>query len=129
MKFIDFNGRSHIFNFSKICRESPNPSGLHLSAREAIKKQFPHSSIYEEVTLLGTGLVADFFIPDLKVMIEIHGQQHYKFVKHFHKTQAGFTASQKRDRLKQEWCEINDVVYVELPFDSKDKWAKILRGL
>ena len=129
MKFIDFSGRSHIFNFSKICRESPNPSGLHLSARKVLRTQFPHSSIYEEVSILGTGLIADFFIPDLKVMVEIHGQQHYKFIKHFHKTQAGFVASQKRDRLKQEWCALNDVVYVELPFDCVGDWSKILRKI
>lgn len=129
MKFLDLSGRLHIFNFTKICRESSSPSGLHLSARELIKKRFPYSSIYEEVTLLGLGLVADFFIPDLKVMVEVHGEQHYKFVKRFHKSQAGFIASTKRDKLKREWCEINDVVYVELPFDQKSEWAKILKGV
>lgn len=129
MKFVDFSGRPHIFNFSKICREAPNPSGLHLSAREMIKKAFPYSSIYEEVSLLGTNLVADFFVPDLKVIIEIHGEQHYKFVKRFHKTQAGFLKSKKRDKIKQEWCELNDIIYVELPFDKKEEWPKILRSI
>ncbi len=129
MKFLDLSGRPHIFNFSKLCRDVDSPSGLHLSARVLIKKRFPFSSIYEEVTLPGLGLVADFFIPDIKVMVEVHGEQHYKFVKRFHKSQAGFIASKKRDRLKQEWCEINDVVYVELPFDQKSEWAKILREL
>ena len=79
--------------------------------------------------LLGTGLIADFFIPDIKVMVEIHGAQHYSFIKHFHKTKAGFIRSQKRDRLKKEWCELNDIIYVELPFDKKDEWATILRGI
>ena len=129
MKFLDFSGKLHIFNFNKICRESPNPSALHLSARELITKQWSYSSIYEEVMLLGTGLIADFFIPDIKVMVEIHGAQHYSFIKHFHKTKAGFIRSQKRDRLKKEWCELNDIIYVELPFDKKDEWATILRGI
>lgn len=129
MKFLDFSGRPHIFNFNKICREASNPSSLHLSARELIIKRFPYSSIYEEVSLLGVGLVADFFIPDLKVLIEVHGEQHYKFVKRFHKTNGGFNASKKRDKMKQEWCELNDIIYVELPFDQKDEWAKILREI
>lgn len=78
---------------------------------------------------MGVGLVADFFIPDLKVLIEVHGEQHYKFVKRFHKTNGGFNASKKRDKMKQEWCELNDIIYVELPFDQKDEWAKILREI
>jgi len=61
MKFFDLNGRSHIFNFNKICRESTNPSALHLSARVIIKTIFPYSVAYEEVSILGTGLISDFF--------------------------------------------------------------------
>lgn len=127
MKFLDLSGRPHVFNFKKICKESSSPSGLHLSARKLLQAQFPSSSIYEEVMLLGTGLIADFFISDLKIMVEVHGEQHYKFVKRFHKTVGGFVASQKRDKMKQEWCEINDVIYIELPFNCIDDWGKILK--
>lgn len=94
-----------------------------------MSKTFPYSSVYEEVTLLGTGLIADFFIPDVRVIVEVHGEQHYKFVKRFHKTQAGFAASKKRDRIKQEWCDLNDIIYVELPFDRKNEWASILNNI
>ena len=87
------------------------------------------SQIYEEVGILGTGLIADLFIPDLKVMIEVHGAQHYSFIKHFHKTQAGFRSSIKRDKAKREWCELNDIIYVELPFDKVNEWGKILRAI
>ena len=127
MKFKDLSGRDHIFNFNKICRDSPNPSKLHETARDIIKSQFPHSSLYEEVQLLGTALIADFFIPDMKVLIEVHGEQHYKFVKRFHKSQAGFRAAQKRDANKQLWCEVNDIVYIELPFNEVKNWSKIIR--
>lgn len=127
MKFLDLSGKSHVFNFKKICKDSANPSGLHKSVRELLQTTFPSSSIYEEVMLLGTGLIADFFISDLKILVECHGEQHYKFVKRFHKTIGGFVASQKRDKMKQEWCEINDVIYVELPFNRVDDWGKILK--
>lgn len=100
-----------------------------MSARELLSKTFPYSSIYEEVTLLGTGLIADFFIPDIRIIVEVHGEQHYKFVKRFHKTQAGFAASKKRDRIKQEWCDLNDIIYIELPFNKKEEWADIIGGI
>lgn len=129
MKFIDLNGKWHLFNFNKICKENSSPSNLHIEARKLIKATFPYSSIYEEVSLLGTGLIADFFISDIKVLIEINGEQHYKFVKRFHKTQAGFAASKKRDRIKQEWCDLNDIIYVEFPFNKKDEWANILGSI
>jgi hypothetical protein len=128
MKFEDLNGKVHNFNFNKICRDSPNPSKLHTTARSIIKKELPGSSIYEEVQLLGTGLIADFFIPDMRILIEVHGEQHYKFVKRFHKSKAGFIRSQKRDATKKEWCSINDITYIELPFDKVDEWAKIIKG-
>lgn len=128
MRFLDLNGKSHIFNFTKNCRENSVPSGLHIKARKLIQTAFPSSSIYEEVNLLGTGLIIDFFIPDLLIGLEVHGEQHYKFVKRFHKTVGGFVASQKRDRMKQEWCEINDVIYVELPFNKIDEWRSIVKG-
>ena len=128
MKFLDLAGKIHVFNFNKICRECKSPSGLHKSARALLRSSFPSSSIYEEVTLLGTGLIADFFISDLKIMVEVHGEQHYKFIKRFHKSVGGFVASQKRDRMKQEWCEINDVVYIELPFNKINEWPKILKA-
>ena len=127
IRFIDFDGKEHIFNFKKICKDSSSPSGLHLSARKLLKSRFPFSTIYEEVQLLGTGLIADFFIPDLSVLVEVHGEQHYKFVKRFHKTKAGFKKSQLRDQKKKDWCELNDIIFIELPFDKVDDWPNIIK--
>jgi hypothetical protein len=76
---------------------------------------------------LGTGLIADFFIPDLSILIEVHGEQHYKFVKRFHKTKAGFKKSQLRDQKKKDWCELNDIIFIELPFDKVDDWPNIIK--
>lgn len=129
MKVIDFSGKEYNFNFKKLCKEASNPSGLHLKARALIAECFPYSEVYEEVQLIGTKLIADFFIADLKIIVEVHGEQHYKFVKRFHKNIAGFKASQKRDKLKQEWCELNGIIYIELPYDKISNWKKILKGV
>lgn len=128
MKLTGLDGREYVYNFKKICKESPNPSSLHLSAREVIRKTFGLCSIYEEVQLLGSRLIADFFIPDMRVLIEVNGEQHYNYIKHFHKSESAFVKSKIRDVQKKEWCELNEFSFIELPFNEYDSWGKIIKG-
>jgi hypothetical protein len=73
-------------------------------------------------------LRADFFIPELPRVIEVHGEQHYKYVKHFHKSETDFAVAQKNDLIKQEWCNLNEIGYVELPFNKIKEWKKIINA-
>jgi len=67
----------------------------------------------------------DFFIPHVKLGIEVHGQQHYEYSKFFHKTTAGFKESLKRDKLKQDWCELNGISLIVLKYsDDIDTWRE-----
>ena len=69
----------------------------------------------------------DFYLPLKKICCEVHGEQHYKFVQFYHNNMMNFFKAQKRDREKQEWCEINGIKYIVFPFDKKDKeWQEIL---
>jgi hypothetical protein len=55
--------------------------------------------------------------------IEVHGRQHYEFCKFFHKTMAGFLQSNKRDFIKEDWCELNDIELIVLKYsDSIEDW-------
>lgn len=56
----------------------------------------------------------DFLLPELGIVIEYHGRQHYEFVETFHINQEGFEDSQRRDRTKCEFCEDNGFIFVEL---------------
>jgi hypothetical protein len=102
----------------------------HERARKLLEKLFSLDRRLEEVTLPGTGsLRADFFLPARKLVAEVHGRQHYEFVPHFHKDRLGFMRAQARDRQKREWCELNNITYVELPDDeSDDQWAARIRS-
>ena len=65
----------------------------------------------------------DFYINTLKLVVEVHGQQHYKFNSLFHSSAQDFVNQKKKDRRKQEWCEYNNITYVELPYnEDTDKW-------
>lgn len=105
-----------------------NKSDLHLKARELIKECFPTFQILEEVTVPlrhGQTLYMDFYLPLNKKCIEVHGKQHYSFSGFFHKDMMGFIRHKKRDQEKREWCAINDIDYVELPYNETiDEWKK-----
>jgi hypothetical protein len=58
----------------------------------------------EEEFQVGESLRLDYYLPDYHLGIEWHGRQHKVFVEHFHKDEAGFRDSQKRDRRKLELC-------------------------
>lgn len=104
-------------------------SSYHLAARELLKNLYPTMQILEEVpvsTRRSETLYLDFYLPLIKTCVETHGEQHYKFVAHYHANKLAFLKAQKRDKDKKEWCEINGIRYVELPFDKQDEWEKII---
>jgi hypothetical protein len=100
-------------------------SSYHARARALLEKLFPTDNRLEEVPLPGTQrLVADFYLPARRMIIEVHGEQHYKFISHFHGTRLGFFYSCQRDLKKREWCEINNIRYIELPYWGDDgEWT------
>lgn len=104
-------------------------SKFHLTARALLTKLFPCDRILEEVPLPGSGgLAADFFIPTEMLMVEVHGQQHYEFIPHFHIDRLGFIASKKRDVTKKYWCKLNGICLIELPYNEDiNEWTRRIR--
>lgn len=132
MQVKDLDGNYHhwklIGNISK--GSSLNKSQLHLEARNLLKICFPTLQILEEVQIplrKSQILVLDFYLPLNKKCVEVHGEQHYKFCRFYHKDQMNFLKHKKRDQEKQEWCLTNDIEYVELPFNENlEQWKKRL---
>lgn len=104
-------------------------SSYHVAARKLLKEMFLFDQIREEVFLPGCkgSLYLDFFLPLRKLAVEVQGEQHYRFIPHFHGQQIerGFVAGQKRDRDKREFCEINSIILVEFPYtESVNEWRE-----
>ena len=102
-----------------------NKSSLHLEARNIIHECFPTLQVLEEVPITirrSETLYLDFYLPLTKKCIEVHGEQHYKFNKFFHNTTLGFIKHKKRDQDKKDWCELNGITYIELPYNDIDSW-------
>ena len=106
-------------------------SSLHKLARHLIQDEFKTIPFKEEVPIpIGNKatLFLDFYIPMQKIAIEVHGQQHYQFSMHFHQTRQAWVMSQQRDKNKAEWCEINGITLIILPYNEEDhEWTERLR--
>lgn len=107
-------------------------SSLHLLARNIIHNIFPTMQILEEVPIplrRSETLYLDFYIPLIKRAVEVHGEQHYKFVPFYHNTTLGFVKHKKRDQEKKEWCDTNNILYIELPFDeNQEQWINRIKN-
>jgi hypothetical protein len=128
MKIIGLDGRK--YNWPPVGHsvgenDSRNRSEYHIRARALLKRMFPTQRVLEEVPLLGSSLTADFFVPLQSLMIECQGEQHYKYIPHFHGNKLGFFNGKKNDTKKLEWCNTNNIKLVELPYDESDEqWEK-----
>ncbi len=131
MKVIGLDGREYKLDLKckQVLNNETRPrSNGHKACRQLLKEIYPVSPILEEVKLPGTNnLRADFFLPQQMLIIEVCGVQHYKFVQHFHGNRQGFLAAKKRDRLKNDWCELNNIKLINLPdTDSIDEWKETI---
>jgi hypothetical protein len=124
MKIRDLNNDIHKWNLQGYvvrANEQRPRSKLHLAARNILIEMFPTVQILEEVLIPITrnerGYL-DFYINTLKLAVEVHGQQHYKFNSLFHTSAQDFANQRKKDRRKQEWCEYNNITYLELPYNE-----------
>lgn len=131
MKVVGLNNREYNLNLSKHIKNKlqSNKSSLHLKARELLSECFHGYEIYEEVKLPGSTnpknksvLFLDFFIPSLKIGVEVHGRQHFEYTPYFHKDKLGFLNHLYRDGLKTEWCEKNEIKLIELKYDEIELW-------
>jgi len=72
-------------------------------------------------------LRADLYIPNRNLIVEVHGEQHFKFNKFHYKDKLSFFRAQARDRDKVEWCNLNEVRFVAFNYnETEEEWkAKI----
>lgn len=91
-----------------------------------LKELYSHDIILEEVKIPESRLFCDFVIPSVRLVIECNGKQHYEFNTYFHKYHIDFVNQQNRDQMKRDFCEINNLVLVEVPYDRKQTTARLI---
>jgi len=130
LKVIDLDGNESHFDLAKNRRKA-NPSSYHREATNIIRDNWPSINFLEEIPIKiqqGLTLYIDIYIPLWRKAIEIHGPQHYKFNKFFHLDRFALAKQQKNDKLKLEWCELNEIEFIELPYNRTDEWRMLIRS-
>jgi hypothetical protein len=125
-KVKDTKGRFHSWNLTghTVADNNTRPrSEIHLKTRELLKVLYPLDTVLEEVPIPGESLFADFYLPLRKKIIEVHGEQHYRYISHFHNNLQGFKDSKERDARKANWCAINNITLIVLKYNEEEKWA------
>ena len=139
MKVVGINGKEYAWNLSGynvFNDDKRKRSKYHIRARQLLKELYNSYIILEEVKLPGSTelhrksvLYLDFYIPSIKLGVEVHGQQHYEYCTFFHKSKADFLKSKARDEDKITWCELNDIKLVTLKYtESDDEWRNRLKS-
>lgn len=125
MLVLNSNGDEVKWNYAKFYsrKERSGKSKHHIKARSLLASMFPYNTLYEEVSLpTDPVMYADFFIPDLCFIVEIHGEQHYDFNPFFHKSKMDFYKAKARDKQKKQWCELNEFKFIELSYKEEKEW-------
>lgn len=128
MKFVDTRGREHFIDLrpSKWKVKEEGRGKYQSEVGEIVKALFPNELLLEEFPCLGEGLFLDFFMPKKKIAVEVQGQQHSSYNAFFHKDKSDFILQQRRDVLKQRWCDANKIKLVHIPYGSKEETVKAL---
>ncbi len=68
----------------------------------------------------------DFYLPTHNLIIEFHGEQHYRFIEFFHRNKRNFNASQKDDAFKEAEAKKNGIRYLIIPYTDIDNIASLI---
>ena len=131
MKFKTLNNKERTINPAKYVIDwtGKSLSNYQFQVKQFLYKYWMAHIVLEEFPLVGTRLRFDFFNITRSIAIEFQGQQHQNYIAHFcNNSRAKYLAQIKRDLLKQKWCDINNVLLIEIyPEDIDDlcpEWFK-----
>lgn len=141
-----YRAKEHLFKCPK-CVDESNKSSLQKKVEELIRTEFGYKMLFEDNCSIrpvspkghkNSTMPYDIEIPELKLIIEVQGQQHYEitgWVKN-HAERNGTTPEQelqeqqKRDELKKLYAIDKGYNYLQIPywFEKFDAYKDLLRN-
>lgn len=112
----------HTGNWGKIktCRQCKNSYSFgELVVQEILQKmQINFKEEYQfQDCVYQAPLRFDFYLPDYNCCIEYDGIQHFKKTNFSHDN---FETRQKRDQIKNQYCQNNNIVLIRIPYTDLD---------
>lgn len=88
---------------------------------DELKLDYVYQQSFETCRFPQTNKLAkfDFYLPQLNVLIEYNGAQHYKKNPVWYPTDEDFQAMQERDKYKIQWCKENNIPLIIIPYTEK----------
>lgn len=74
-------------------------------------------------------LCVDFYLPKQNMIVEMNGEQHYMYIRHFHSTKGdgwSFEDQQVRDETLRTYCKEHRISLLEIKYDQIDDIPSIL---
>lgn len=68
----------------------------------------------------------DFYLPKYNLCIEYDGQHHYQIVSKYG-GECFLKKVKKNDKIKTDWCLLNNVKLLRIPYNKKNKICEILK--
>lgn len=72
----------------------------------------------------GAYLRFDFYLPEYQCLVEYDGEQHYNYTNQGWNDKEHFEANQKRDQIKNEYCQNKNIKLIRIPYWDYDKLNK-----
>lgn len=88
------------------------------------KAQYPIK--LEQQMFSRNNLRIDFYLPKYNTFIEFNGEQHYKYISYFHKTEEDFNKQVERDKRLKQYCKDNKIKLIVIKYNQIDKIEDIL---
>lgn len=70
--------------------------------------------------------MADFFLPDFNMIVEMNGQQHYHNISFFYSHKWTLQDQQIRDNTLREYCEVHHLRLLEIKYNQIEQIPDIL---
>ncbi|WNW15010.1 hypothetical protein [Lactiplantibacillus plantarum] len=89
-------------------------------------------TLYCENPITKYQLPYDFELTEYKIIIEVQGSQHYKFIEYFHQTQQNFKYQQYKDKVKvkREYAENHGYLFLAINYPELEtnKYKEIIQS-
>ena len=132
MKFLTLAGREQsVKNQTKYLIDWGGKSLSKFQARVKanIRPIWSADLVFEEFPVLGTRMTLDFYNHWKKIAIEVDGDQHLRYNKHFHGgNRMNFLKQLSRDDDKEKYCEVNGIKMIRI-YPNDDISTETLKKL
>lgn len=85
-----------------------------------VQELYPHQRIDLEHNVARHGsLFLDIYLPGLGLAFEYDGEQHFKYIEHFHGSRQGFAQARKRDHDKDDRCDELKITLIRVAYNEE----------